>query len=75
MTSIEVASGGSFATSVGQPELRGHRLEHRLRSSVTTPPVVETNSPLSSIRAISLLCAAAFASTQSCWTFGSSSAF
>ena len=76
MISIEVVEGGSSATSFpGRPSSAVTSSSNDLRSSVTTPPAVETNSPLSSIRAISLLCAAAVASTQSCWTFGDSSAF
>ena len=76
MTSIELASGGSFATSSDPiPSCAVTDSSSDLRSSVTTPSVVPTNSPSSSIRAISLLCAAAFAWTQRCWTFGCSSAF
>ena len=75
MTSIELASAGSLAATSGSPSCAVTDSSTDLRSSVTTPPVVETNSPSSSIRAISLLCAAALASTNSCWTLGSESAF
>ena len=71
MISIELASGGSLAATSGSPSCAVTDASTDVRSSVTTPPVVETNSPSSSIRAISLLCAAALASTKSCWTFGS----
>ncbi len=74
MISIEHASAGSLEATSGNPSSAVTEASSDLRSSVTTPPVVETNSPLSSIRAISLLCAAALASTKSCWTFGSASA-
>ncbi len=74
MISIELASGGSLEATSGSPSCAVTDSSTEVRSSVTTPPVVATNSPSSSISAISLLCAAALASTKSCWTFGSESA-
>ena len=75
MTSIELASAGSLAATSGSPSCAVTDSSTDLRSSATTPSVVETNSPSSSSRAISLLCAAALASTNSCWTLGSERAF
>ena len=74
MISIEDASAGSLEATSGNPSSAVTDASSVVRSSDTTPPVVETNWPLSSIRAISLLCAAALASTKSCWTLGSESA-
>ncbi len=75
MISIELASAGSLEATSGNPSCAVTDSTTEVRSSVTTPPVVATNSPSSSISAISLLCAAALASTKSCWTLGSESAF